>query len=258
MPDQLTFDLTGRTALVTGASSGIGQRLALNLARAGARVVLAARRTDRLAALTAQIEAAGGSALAVAMDVADEASVIAGFDAAEAHFGAVESVYANAGVNIAGSALDLPIESFDQMVQVNLRGMFLTAREAGRRMIQAGSKESGRGRIVLVASIGAHTVLPGLTTYCATKAGVVMMGKGLAREWARLGINVNSICPGFMETELNRDWFASEGGQKQIQGFHRRRLMGDGDLDGMLLYLGSDAAQGMTGAAINLDDGQSL
>jgi NAD(P)-dependent dehydrogenase (short-subunit alcohol dehydrogenase family) len=258
MTDAPPFDLTGRVALVTGASSGIGRRLARRLAGAGAKVVVAARRTDRLADLTAEIAAAGGAALAVAMDVADEASVIAGFDAAEATFGPVDTAYANAGMNIEGSALDLPVEAFDQITSVNLRGVFLTAREAARRMIRAGARESGRGRIVLVASIGAHTVLPGLTTYCATKAGVAMMGRSLAREWARQGINVNVVCPGFLETELNSDWFASDGGQRQVQGFPRRRLMVEADLDPMLLYLGSDASRAVTGSAFTLDDGQSL
>jgi NAD(P)-dependent dehydrogenase (short-subunit alcohol dehydrogenase family) len=258
MPETPPFDLTGRVAMVTGASSGIGHRLALNLAAAGAKVAVAARRTDRLAALTDEIEAAGGSALAIAMDVADEASVIAGYDAAEAALGPVDTAYANAGMNIEGLSLDLPIEAFDQMTSVNLRGVFLTAREAARRMIKAGSRDSGRGRIVVVASIGAHTVLPGLTAYCATKAGVAMMARSLAREWARQGINVNAICPGYLETEINSDWFASEGGKKQVQAFPRRRLMQGDDLDAMLLYLGSDAARAVTGSVITLDDGQSL
>ncbi|MDR3511303.1 MAG: SDR family NAD(P)-dependent oxidoreductase [Caulobacteraceae bacterium] len=252
------FDLTGRAALVTGASSGIGRRLALGLARAGAKVAVAARRTDRLDALTAEIAAAGGTALAIAMDVADEASVIAGFDAAEASLGPVDTVYANAGMNLEGLALDLEVEAFDQMVSVNFRGVFLTAREGARRMIRAGSRDSGRGRVVIVSSIGAHTVLPGLATYCATKAGAAMLGRSLAREWARQGINVNVVCPGFIETELNRDWFATEGGQRQIQGFPRRRLMVEADLDPMLLYLGSDAARAVTGSVFTLDDGQSL
>ena len=258
MSDTPAFDLTGRTALVTGASSGIGRRLALGLAAAGAKVVVGARRGDRLAKLVAEIEAAGGHALAVTLDVAEEASVIAAYDAAEAGFGPVDTVYANAGMNNEGLALDLPIEAFDQMVAVNLRGVFLTAREAARRMIKAGSRQSGRGRIVLISSIGAHTVLPGLATYCATKAGVAMLGRSLAREWARQGININSVCPGFLETELNRDWFASEGGQKQIQDFPRKRLMVEADLDPMLLYLGSDAARAVTGSVFTLDDGQSL
>jgi NAD(P)-dependent dehydrogenase (short-subunit alcohol dehydrogenase family) len=252
------FDLTGRIALVTGASSGIGHRLALDLARAGAKVVAAARRADRLAELVARIEAGGGRAIAVAMDVADEASVKAGYDAAEAAFGPVDTVYANAGMSIEGLALDLPAEAFDQIMAVNVRGVFLTAREGARRMIAAGSKASRRGRVVLVASMGAHKVLPGLTAYCASKAAVAMMGRSLAREWANQGINVNVICPGYLETELNSDWFASEGGRKQIASFPRRRLMSEGDLDPILLYLGADASAGTTGSLFNIDDGQSL
>lgn len=255
----MDIDLSGRSALVTGASSGIGRRLCLILARAGAKVAACARRTDRLAELVEEIRAGGGTAAAIAMDVEDEASVIAGFDAAEAALGGViETVYANAGMNIESMAIDMPVEAFDQMFSVNLRGVFLTAREGARRMIKAGSRDSGRGRIVLVSSIGAHKVLPGLATYCATKAGVAMLGKCLAREWARQGININSVCPGFLETELNADWFAREGGQKQIQTFPRKRLMVEEDLDSMLLYLGSDDCRAVTGSVITLDDGQSL
>jgi NAD(P)-dependent dehydrogenase (short-subunit alcohol dehydrogenase family) len=252
------FDLTGRVALITGASSGIGYKLAGDLARAGAKVVVGARRTDRLEALVAEIKAAGGQALALALDVGDEASVIAAYDAAEAAFGPVDTVYANAGMSIMGLALDLPVEAWDDIMAVNLRGVFLTAREGARRMIKAGSKESRRGRIVLMASMGAHKVLPGLTPYCTSKAGVAMMGRSMAREWANQGINVNVMCPGYLETEINSDWFASDGGKKQIGTFPRRRLMSDGDLDPMLLYLGSDASLGTTGSAFNVDDGQSL
>jgi len=252
------FSMSGRVALVTGASSGIGRRLSLQLAAAGAKVAVAARRTDRLTELTGEINAAGGEALAIEMDVASEASVIAGFDAAEQTFGPVDTVYANAGMNIESMAIDMPVEAFDQMFSVNLRGVFLTAREGAKRMIKAGSRDSGRGRIVLISSIGAHKVLPGLATYCATKAGVAMLGKCLAREWARQGININSVCPGFLETELNTDWFAREGGQKQIQTFPRKRLMVEEDLDSMLLYLGSDDCRAVTGSVITLDDGQSL
>lgn len=258
MTDATPFNLSGRAALVTGASSGIGMRLARQLAAAGAKVAVAARRTDRLESLVSDIQKAGGEALAIEMDVTSELSIIAGFDQAEAQFGVLETVYANAGMNVEALALDMSAEAFDQMVAVNFRGVFLTAREAARRMIRAGSRDSGRGRIVLVASIGAHTVLPGLTTYCATKAGVAMMGKSLAREWARQGVNVNVVCPGFIETELNADWFAREGGKKQIQSFPRKRLMAESDLDPMLLYLGSDACRAITGSVITLDDGQSL
>lgn len=250
--------LAGRIVLVTGASSGIGAHLALAAARAGAKVALAARRTDRLADLVDQIRAAGGKALAVAMDVEDEASVIAAYDAVEAGLGVVDSVIANAGISIQGSALDIAIEDFDKVLAVNTRGVFLTAREGARRMIAAGSPASGRGRVLLVASIGAHKVLPGLTPYCTSKAGTAMMGKSLAREWARKGVNVNVLCPGYIRTELNSDWFDQEGGQKLVASFPRKRLMAESDLAPMALHLISDAAATITGGVFTVDDGQSL
>lgn len=221
-------------------------------------MALAARRVDRLAALADEIRAAGGEAAAVAMDVTDEASVIAGFDAAQEALGPVDTVIANAGMNSRGMAVDLPVEEFDQVMAINSRGVFLTAREGARRMIAAGSKESGKGRIVLVASIGAIKVLPGLVPYCASKAAVAMMGKAMAREWANRGININVICPGYIETELNADWFAEEGGKKQVAGFPRRRLMDEQDLDGMMLWLCGDASRAVTGSMFVLDDGQTL
>lgn len=253
-----TTDLTGRTVLITGASSGLGMHFATIAAASGAAVVAAARRKDRLATLVDGIAARGGRATAVTMDVEDEASVIAGFDAAEKALGPIDSVIANAGMNVTGMALDLPAADFDRIMAVNLRGVFLTAREAARRMIRAGSKDNARGRIVLVASMGAHEVLPGVAAYCASKAGVVTLGKALAREWANRGINVNSICPGFIATDLNDSFLASESGQKMIAGFPRRRLMQAGDLDGIVLHLLSDGAAGITGAAFDIDDGQSL
>ncbi|MEJ2814920.1 MULTISPECIES: SDR family oxidoreductase [unclassified Caulobacter] len=250
--------LAGRTVLITGASSGIGAALARAAAKAGAEVAAAARRADKLEALVAEIAAAGGTARAFAMDVEDEASVIAAYDAVEAAFGAPDSVIANAGINMEGLALDIAIEDFDKVMAVNTRGVFLTAREGARRMIKAGSPASERGRIVLVASIGAHKVLPGLTAYVASKAATAHMGKSLAREWARKGINVNVLCPGYIRTEINDDWFDSEGGQKLVAGFPRKRLMETSDLEAMALYLSSDAARAVTGSVFTVDDGQSL
>ena len=249
-------DLAGRTLLITGASSGIGANLARAAAKAGAKVAAAARRADKLDALVAEITADGGTAQAFTMDVEDEASVIAGYDAIEAAFGAPESVIANAGINVEGSALDIRIEDFDKVLAVNTRGAFLIAREGARRMIKAGVGE--RGRILLVASIGAHKVLPGLTAYAASKAATAHMGKSLAREWARKGINVNVLCPGYIKTELNDDWFDSEGGAKLVASFPRKRLMETGDLEAMALYLTSDAARAVTGSVFTVDDGQSL
>ncbi|PVM92598.1 short-chain dehydrogenase [Caulobacter radicis] len=249
-------DLSGRTVLITGASSGIGANLALAAAKAGARVAVAARRADRLATLVGEIEAIGGTALAVSMDVEDEASVIAAYDAVEAAWGAPNSVIANAGINVRASALDIAIEDFDKILGVNTRGVFLTAREGARRMIKAGVE--ARGRVVLVASIGAHKVLPGITAYCASKAATAHMGKSLAREWASKGINVNVLCPGYIRTELNDAWFDSEGGQKLVAGFPRKRLMDTSDLEATALYLASDASRAVTGSVFTVDDGQSL
>jgi len=247
--------LAGRIVLVTGASSGIGAHLAKAAAAAGAKVALAARRTDKLQSLVAEI---GPAAAAFAMDVEDEASVIAAYDAIEAGLGTPDSVIANAGISVQGSALEIAVEDFDKVLAVNTRGVFLTAREGARRMIKAGSVDSGRGRILLVASIGAHTVLPGLTAYCASKAGTAMMGRSLAREWARKGINVNVLCPGYIRTELNSDWFDQDGGQKLVAGFPRKRLMAEHDLAAMALLLCSDASAAVTGSVVTVDDGQSL
>ena len=252
------FDLTGRSVLITGASSGLGLRFAQVAAAAGAKVVLAARRLDRLESLAAEIRDAGGQAHSVVMDVADETSVIAGFDAAQAAFGPIDSVIANAGMNNEGLAVDVDIGAFDRVMAINVRGVFLTAREGARRMMAAGSRESRRGRIVLISSIGALKVLPALTAYCASKAAVVMMGKSLAREWANRGINVNVVCPGYVETELNAEWFATDGGKAQVAGFPRRRLMEADDLDAMVLYLACDASRAVTGSVFTLDDGQTL
>ncbi len=252
------FDLSGRVALVTGASSGIGVRYARILAAAGAKIVLAARRTDRLDELRSEIVHAGGSAVSVAMDVTDEASTIAAYDAAEAAFGIVDTIVANAGMNSEGLTTELAIEEFDRTVAVNLRGVFLTAREGARRLIASGSKEKQNGRIVITASITADVIAPGLAVYSGTKAGVVQMGKVMARDWIRKGVNVNMICPGYIRTEINADWFGTPAGAKQIETFPRRRLMEEGDLDVALLWLASDASRAVTGTSITVDDGQSL
>jgi NAD(P)-dependent dehydrogenase (short-subunit alcohol dehydrogenase family) len=254
MPDQaIGVDLAGRVALVTGASSGLGRRFAEILAAAGARVVAGARRVDRLQELA---ETIGGSLLPVAMDVADEASIVAAYDAAETAFGTVDVVIANAGLSPPGSALDMPNADLAQILAVNVQGVYLTAREAARRLIAGGSPD--RGRMILVGSVGSIKPLAGLTAYSMTKAAVAMMGKGLAREWARYGINVNTICPGWIATELNSGWLASDGGQKLVKSFPRRRLMQAGDLDAMVLFLASDAASAVTGGVFSVDDGQSL
>lgn len=247
----------GRVTLITGASSGLGAEFARTLAGGGAKVVLAARRTDRLAELVAEIEAAGGAALAVAMDVTDEASVIAAFDAAEARFGTVDTVIANAGVNVEGPATELSAADYDWIQSVNNRGMFLTAREAGRRLLAQGER-AARGRVVILASMGGLKPLTGLVGYCASKAAAVMLGKGLALEWARSGVCVNVVCPGYMLTEINQDWFESPPGQRMIERLPRKRLMPIAALLPTITYLTSDAAAHQTGSVIQIDDGQEI
>ncbi|OJV34772.1 SDR family NAD(P)-dependent oxidoreductase [Sphingomonas sp. 67-36] len=251
-------DLAGRIALVTGASSGIGRQLALSLARGKARVVLAAHRTGLLDAVKADIEAAGGEALSVAMDVSDEGSIIAAFDAAEAAFGSVDSVVANAGLAIGGSALGIKAEDFDRVVDVNLRGVFLTAREGARRMIASGAPERGHGRIVLISSITANYVTAGQVTYSASKAAVQQMGRVMAKDWAGKGVNVNVVCPGYIRTDLNDDYLDRDKGRTMIAGFPRPRVMTIDVLDPMILYLCSDASAQVTGSVFTIDDGQSL
>jgi NAD(P)-dependent dehydrogenase (short-subunit alcohol dehydrogenase family) len=250
------YDLTGRTALVTGASSGLGWHLAQSLAAAGARVVAGARRREQLQQLTAEVRAAGGELKPVVLDVEDEASIVAAYDAAERAFGTVDTVIANAGLNAEGPSLELASEALAQVLRTNVQGVYLTAREAARRLIASGMPE--RGRIVLVGSVGALKPLPGLTAYSLSKAAVGMMGKGFAREWARYGICVNTICPGWISTELNEAFLASEAGQKLIKTFPRRRAMRTSDLDGMTLFLCSDAAAPVSGGVISIDEAQAL
>ena len=250
--------LDGRNCLITGASSGLGAHFARLVSAAGARVIVAARREDRVQALAAEIRAAGGEALPVAMDVSDELSVSAAFDAAEAAFGTVDTIIANAGVSAPGRSIEISIEAIRSVLDTNVLGVLLTAREGARRLIAAGSRENERGRIVLIGSVTAEMTGQGETIYCASKAAVAHLGRNLAKEWARLGVNVNVIQPGYISTELAGDWFTSEGGKSQIAGFTRRRLQPINSLDAPMLYLCSDEAAHTTGAIFTIDDGQML
>lgn len=248
--------LTGRTVLITGASSGIGARFGRIVAAAGGRVVAGARRTERLDALVREIEANGGEAMAVPLDVADEASVEAAYDAGEARFGPITGIVANAGITAEGRAIDLPIEEFDRLFATNVRGVFLTARVGARRLQTAG--HGAKGRIVLISSITAAMRTNGLVAYSASKAAVTHMGALLAKEWARSGPNVVTLSPGYIRSELAGDWFDTDGGQRQMARWPRRRLLEEDALDAMLIYLLSDASAGITGSDFTVDDGQSL
>lgn len=250
--------LANRTAFITGASSGLGLHFAHLLSGAGAKVVLAARRTDRLAAEVAAIRARGGEALAISLDVTDCDAIGPSLDFAEAELGPISILVNNAGVSGDGAALSLPGQVFDQTFDVNVRAVFVAAREGAKRMLDSGVAAAGDARIINIASIAGLTRLPGLTAYCASKAAVISLTQGLAREWAKRHIAVNAIAPGYIETEINADWFATDAGRAQIEGFPRRRLM-DGDaLDQALLLLAGPAARFITGTIIVVDDGQSL
>ena len=241
------FDLSGRVALVTGASSGLGAQFAMALAAAGAKVVAGARRLDRLQALAERIRAAGGEVEPVELDVEDEASIQTAYDTAERVFGTVDTVIANAGVNAQGASVDLPAEELGQLLRVNIQGVYLTAREGARRLIASPAPD--RGRIILLGSVGSFRPLAGLTAYqCVLAAGI---GR------ARWGINVNTICPGWIATELNEDWLASEAGQKLVKGFPRRRTMSPKDLDSLILFLSSDASASLSGGVFAADEAQS-
>lgn len=250
--------LADRTCLVTGASSGIGAHLARRMAEAGAKVVLGARRTDLTEAIARQIREAGGEALAVPMDVTSEQSVAEAFSSAGEIFAPVDTVVANAGVSRYGRSTDLAEADLRQVFDTNLLGVHLTANAAARAMMAAGSRGSEAGRIVIIGSITARMTGQGDAAYAASKAGVAHLGRQLAREWVRQGINVNVVQPGYIRTELVGDWFDSEGGKAQIASWPRRRIMGIDALDDIVLYLSSNSSAHITGACFTVDDGQSL
>jgi hypothetical protein len=246
--------LDGKTALVTGASSGLGWRFATTLAAAGARVALAARRTERLAALQAEIERAGGRAHALALDVTDLASVRAGVAAAEAALGPLDILVNNSGVSVTKRAGEIEEADYDFVMDTNAKGAFFVAQAAGRAMIAA----KRPGRIVNIASAAGLRVLGQLSVYCMSKAAVIHMTRALALEWGRYGINVNALCPGYIETEINRDYWQTDAGRKLVGMLPRRRVGKPEDLDGLLLLLASDQSGFVNGAAIAADDGLSL
>lgn len=254
----LNHCLEGRVALVSGASSGIGRHLAMQLAAAGAKLILGARRTDLTQELACEIEKAGGQALAVPLDVVDEASVREAYATGEAHYGTVDTIIANAGVSRAGRSTDVPVEDLQTVFDTNLLGLYVTVRTGAKRMIDAGIRDSAKGRVVLVGSVTADMTNQGDAAYAASKAGVAHLGRQFAREWVRQGINVNTIQPGYIRTEMADEWFESDGGKAQIESWHRHRLMDLGALDDMVLHLASDASRFITGSTITIDDGQGL
>jgi NAD(P)-dependent dehydrogenase (short-subunit alcohol dehydrogenase family) len=246
------FNLQGRVALVTGASSGLGVRFAEVLAGEGAAVALVARRADRLAALKERIEKAGGRAVAIAADVLDRAAMVRAFDEAERAFGTVDILVNNAGVAHAHRAVEMSETEWRRVVGTNLDAVFFWAQEAARRMLAAGK----RGAIVNIASVLGLSVSKGTVAYAVAKAGVIQMTKTLALELAFKGVRVNAIAPGWIVTELNRDFLLSEHGAAIKREIPVGRFGEERDLDGALLLLVSDAGRFIAGTTIVVDGGQ--
>ena len=248
------FDLKGRVALVTGASSGLGVRFAEVLAAEGAAVALVARRTDRLAAVKERIEKAGGRAVAIGADMLDHKAIVRAFDEAEEAFGTITIVVNNAGVAHAHRAVELSEEEWRRVVGTNLDAVFYCAQEAARRMLAAGKG----GAIVNISSVLGFGVSKGTVAYAVAKAGVIQLTKALGLELAFKGIRVNAIAPGWFVTEINRDYLASDEGRKLTRDIPVGRFGQDGDLDGALLLLASDAGAYIAGATIVCDGGQMV
>lgn len=248
------FLLKGRVALVTGASSGFGRHFSQVLARAGAKVVLAARRVERVQAATDAIIANGGQAVALAMDVTSSDSIAAAFSEAERVFGVVTVIVNNAGITIPRALVDLEDNDWCDVINTNLNGVAYVTREAARRMIGA---DTG-GSVVNIASILAQREQKLLTNYAASKAAVVQFTRTAALELAQHNIRVNAICPGYFETDLNSAWLRSEAGQSMVDRIPQRRTGDLQDLNGPLLLLASDAGALMTGASLTVDGGHVL
>jgi len=254
-----SLDLSGRVALITGASGGLGEQFAKTLAKAGAAVVLASRRTDRLMALRAHIEAEGGDAHVVALDVTDQASIKAAIAHAETEVGAIDILVNNSGVSTTQRLQDVSEEDYDFVFDTNTKGAFFVAQEVANRMLaRAKGAAPGTyvgGRIINIASMAGLKVLPQIGVYCMSKAAVVHMTKAMAVEWGKYGINVNAICPGYIDTEINHHHWQTEQGQKLISMLPRKRVGQPQDLDALLMLLASDQSHFINGAVVSADDG---
>jgi NAD(P)-dependent dehydrogenase (short-subunit alcohol dehydrogenase family) len=245
------FELTGKHVLVTGASSGLGRHFAKMLASKGAKVTLAARRVDALTSAVDQIKQTGGAAQSVRLDVTATDSVGKALEDAQARFGPIHGLVNNAGVTATRPALDQDERAWDSVIDTNLKGVWLVANAVARQMI--GNKAGGS--IVNIASILGLRVAGAVAPYAISKAGVVQMTKALALEWARYAIRVNALAPGYFETELNDDFFASDAGKELIKRIPQRRLGQLQELDGPVLLLLSDAGSYMTGSVVAVDGG---
>ena len=258
----MKIDLAGRVAFVTGASSGLGAQFAKTLADSGAGVVLAARRVERLKTLRAEIEATGGDAHVVELDVTDPDSIKAAVAHAETEMGVIDILVNNSGVSTTQKLVDVAPEDFDYVFDVNARGAFFVAQEVARRMIaRARGAAPGTytgGRIVNVASMAGLRPLSQIGIYAMSKASVIHMTRAMAFEWGRFGINVNAICPGYIDTEMNHMQWETEQGKKLISMLPRRRVGNPADLDVVLMMLCANESHFINGAVIQADDGYAL
>jgi len=255
----IEVNFEGKIALVTGASSGLGARFAKVLAQAGAQVVLAARRIDRLKELRAEIEAEGGAAHMVQLDVTDYASIKSAIAHAETEAGPIDILINNAGVSNSQRLLDVTPDDYAYIMDTNLRGAFFVAQETAKRMVaRAKGDPKKQHRIVNIASVAGMRVMPKLGLYCVSKSAVIQMTKSMALEWGKYGINVNAICPGYISTEINQGYFDTDEGKKLMNSLPRGRVGAPEDLDGLLLLLSAEESRFLNGAIVTADDGMSI
>jgi NAD(P)-dependent dehydrogenase (short-subunit alcohol dehydrogenase family) len=247
MTGKLSADLAGRTALVTGASGGLGRHFACVLAASGARVIAAARNMDKLAETVAMIATAGGDALAVSLDVKDEASIAAAIQAS----GDIDILVNNAGIASTKRLLDWQAEEWDDVMDTNLRGAWMVASAVARQMVEGDCA----GSIINIASVLGKRVAGGVMPYAVSKAGLIQMTKAMALELAGKGIRVNALAPGYIKTDINKDFLQSEAGRKLMKRVPQRRFGDPEDLDGALLLLASDGSKFINGAVITVDGG---
>ena len=248
------FDVRGKVALVTGASSGLGENFARCLAAGGATVAVAARRIDRLESLVAAILEDGGKAVAVALDVSDPASVEAALASICKSAGAPDIVVNNAGIAQTKPALELTEEDWREVMNTNLDGAWRVAQAGAKAMIAAGKG----GSIINIASVLGLRVATSLLAYAAAKAALIQVTEALALEWSRYRIRVNAIAPGYIETDMNRGFFQTEAGLAVTKRVPQRRIGKASELDGALLLLASDASSYMTGATVVVDGGHVI
>jgi NAD(P)-dependent dehydrogenase (short-subunit alcohol dehydrogenase family) len=254
-----SIDLSGRVAFITGASSGLGAQFAKTLSMAGAAVVLASRRVEKLKELRAFIDGEGGDAHVIELDVTDHASIKSAVAHAETEVGSIDILVNNSGVSTTQRLRDVSPEDFDFIFDTNVKGAFFVAQEVGKRMLaRAQGSAPGSytgGRIVNIASMAGLKVLPQIGAYSMSKAAVIQMTKAMALEWGKYGINVNALCPGYIDTEINHHHWQTEAGQKLVNMLPRKRVGQPKDLDAMLVTLCSDQSHFINGAVISADDG---